>query len=281
MIHEKMLSWQLASLMMAHSRKMTVTLSGSIICCGELVASRPKKLSNQLLKPPCSFASRSVLPPEIPSPILSVPIFILARIGPSLCGKSMVVVSAQQAKLPELLQAYFECYQPGKPVPQLNGGSRTLHTPAFDRRQIVKGNATFGAGQRKAHCLHCLNRTGIGRLIDLPSPAAGPIVQWQRLAGMSVFARRARSNPLYGRASAYYRDVGNEAYHLPIYHLAASSDGLVARHPSEYGLDLHSVTVDQKYTLAKSRAPIAGSILRAVLVTTPSNATCMLALIAE
>ncbi|KAJ5515531.1 hypothetical protein N7527_007091 [Penicillium freii] len=154
MIHGKMLSWQLASLRMAHSRKMTVTLSGSILCCGELVASRPKKLSNQLQKPPCSFACRSVLPPKSPRPFL----------------------------------AYFECYQPGKPVPQLNGGSRTLHTPAFDRRQIVKGNATFGAGQRKAHCLHCLNRTGIGRLIDLPSPAAGPIVQWQPSAGISPAA---------------------------------------------------------------------------------------------
>lgn len=70
MIRDKMLSWQLASLMMAHSRKMTVTPGGSILCCGELVASRPKKPSNQLLKPPCSFASRSVLPPESPRPSL-------------------------------------------------------------------------------------------------------------------------------------------------------------------------------------------------------------------
>ncbi|KAJ5196233.1 hypothetical protein N7449_006712 [Penicillium cf. viridicatum] len=142
MIHDKMLSWQLASLMMAHSRKMAVTLGGSILCCGELVASRPRKLSNQLLKPPCYFASRSVLPPKSPRP-------------------SLLVL-------------------------QLNGGSRTLHTPAFDRRQIVKGNATFGAGQRKAHFLNFLNRTGIGRLIDLSSPAASPIVQWQPSAGMSV-----------------------------------------------------------------------------------------------
>ncbi|KAJ5959419.1 uncharacterized protein N7479_006569 [Penicillium vulpinum] len=65
-----MLSWQLASLMMAHSLKMAVTLGGSILCCGELVASSPKKLSNQLLKPPCSFASRSVLPPKAARPSL-------------------------------------------------------------------------------------------------------------------------------------------------------------------------------------------------------------------
>ncbi|KAJ5850050.1 hypothetical protein N7455_009906 [Penicillium solitum] len=203
-----MLSWQLASLMMAHSRKMTVTPGGSILCCGELVASRPKKPSNQLLKRPCSFASRSL-------------------------------------------------------VPQLNGGSRTLHTPAFDRRQIVKGNATFGAGQRKAHCLHVLNRTGIGRLIDLSSPAAGPIVQWQPSAGMSVFGhvspepvRPPRTlEPLYGGASAHYRDVGNKARHLSMHHLAPSSDGLVARRPSEYELDLHGVTLDQRYACSEEQSP--------------------------
>ncbi|KAJ5383648.1 hypothetical protein N7517_001559 [Penicillium concentricum] len=66
MIHDKMLSWQLASLMMAHNLKMAVTLGGSIVCCGEL----PQKLSNQFLKPPCSFASRSVLPPKSPRPSL-------------------------------------------------------------------------------------------------------------------------------------------------------------------------------------------------------------------
>ncbi|CRL23132.1 unnamed protein product [Penicillium camemberti] len=36
-----------------------------------------------------------------------------------------------------------------------------------------------------------------------------------------------------GGASAYYRDVGNEARHLPMHHLVPSFDGLVARHPSD------------------------------------------------
>ena len=66
MIHDRMLSWQLASLRIAHSLKLAVTPGGSPPCCGELVASSPKQLSNQLLMPPCSFASRSVLPPNFP-----------------------------------------------------------------------------------------------------------------------------------------------------------------------------------------------------------------------
>ncbi|KAJ5603739.1 hypothetical protein N7537_006695 [Penicillium hordei] len=98
---------------------------------------------------PLLFCLSLRLTTEIPLPILNVPIFVLARIRPSVCGKSMVVVSAQQAKLPERPQANLECYQPGKLVFQLNGGSRTLHTPAFYRRQIVEGNATFGAGQQR------------------------------------------------------------------------------------------------------------------------------------
>lgn len=106
MIHDNMLSWQLASLMMAHSLKMAVALSGSILCCGELVASSPKKLSNQLPVPPCSFASHSVLPPKSPRPYLVYQCFSWQ----GSCrgsGKSMVVVSAQQAKLPgEIIERF-------------------------------------------------------------------------------------------------------------------------------------------------------------------------------
>jgi hypothetical protein len=42
---------------------------------------------------------------------------------------------------------------------KVNGGSRTLPTPAFGQRQIVEVNATFGAGQQKnplpAFCQTC------------------------------------------------------------------------------------------------------------------------------
>ncbi|KAF7529856.1 hypothetical protein PCG10_006187 [Penicillium crustosum] len=61
--------------------------------------------------------------------------------------------------------------------------------------------------------------------------------------------------PLYSGASTYYREVGNKARHLPMHHLAPSSDGLVARHPSEYELDLHGVTVDQKYACSQEWSP--------------------------
>ncbi|KAJ5189478.1 hypothetical protein N7491_005809 [Penicillium cf. griseofulvum] len=130
-----MLSWQLASLTMAKNLEMAVTLGGSIVCCGELVASSPPKLSNQLVKTPCSL-------PLAPFYHRNSCTNLSPGKDQAQRGKSMVVVSAQQAKLP------------------VNGGSRTLHTPAFDRRQIVDGNATFGVGQEKANCLHFLERYG-------------------------------------------------------------------------------------------------------------------------
>jgi hypothetical protein len=57
---------------------------------------------------PLLFCLSLRLTTEIPLPILNVPIFVLARIRPSVCGKSMVVVSAQQAKLPgEILEHFW------------------------------------------------------------------------------------------------------------------------------------------------------------------------------
>ncbi|KAJ5835825.1 hypothetical protein N7447_001851 [Penicillium robsamsonii] len=175
-----MLSWQLASLMMAHSLKMAVTSGGSIVCCGELVASSPKKLSNQFLKPPCSFASRSVLLRNSARPFLV--------------------------------------------LPRLNGGSRTLYTPTFDRRQIVDGNATFGVRQQKAHCLHFLILYGdwsTGQLILACSRPNRPMETVSR----DPASRPPRSNPLYGGASVYYRGFGNEQHQLGMHHLATASDG--------------------------------------------------------
>jgi hypothetical protein len=103
MIHGKMLSWQLASLMMAHSLNMAITLGGSILRCGKLVASSPKKLSNQIPVPP-PFVSR--LTAETHRPSLVHQSFSWQGSGRG-SGKSMVVVSAQQAKLPgEILKRF-------------------------------------------------------------------------------------------------------------------------------------------------------------------------------
>ncbi|KAJ5686554.1 hypothetical protein N7536_009173 [Penicillium majusculum] len=71
------------------------------------------------------------------------------------------------------------------------------------------------------------------------------------LAQASQSARRARSNPLYGGASAYYRDVGNEQRQLAMRHLATASDRLVARQSSQYDLDLHGVTVANAVRIAR------------------------------
>ncbi|KGO69244.1 Smr protein/MutS2 C-terminal [Penicillium italicum] len=73
------------------------------------------------------------------------------------------------------------------------------------------------------------------------------------LAQASQAARRARSNPLYGGASAYYRDVGNEQRQLAMRHLATASDRLVARQSSQYDLDLHGVTVANAVRIARER----------------------------
>ncbi|CAG7942373.1 unnamed protein product [Penicillium nalgiovense] len=73
------------------------------------------------------------------------------------------------------------------------------------------------------------------------------------LAQASQSARRARSNPLYGGASAYYRDVGNEQRQLALRHLATASDRLVARQSSPCDLDLHGVTVANAVRIARER----------------------------
>lgn len=73
------------------------------------------------------------------------------------------------------------------------------------------------------------------------------------LAQASQSARRARSNPLYGGASAYYRDVSNEQRQLAMRHLATASDRLVARQSSQYDLDLHGVTVANAVRIARER----------------------------
>jgi hypothetical protein len=73
------------------------------------------------------------------------------------------------------------------------------------------------------------------------------------LAQASQSARRARSNPLYGGASAYYREVGNEQRQLAMRHLATASDQLVARQSSPCDLDLHGVTVSNAVRIARER----------------------------
>ncbi|KAJ5405231.1 hypothetical protein N7465_006515 [Penicillium sp. CMV-2018d] len=73
------------------------------------------------------------------------------------------------------------------------------------------------------------------------------------LAQASQSARRARSNPLYGGASAYYRDVSNEQRQLAMRHLATASDRLVANQSSQYDLDLHGVTVANAVRIARER----------------------------
>lgn len=66
-------------------------------------------------------------------------------------------------------------------------------------------------------------------------------------------ARRSRSNPLYGGASAYYRQVGQQHRERAMNQLAAASDQLVDRQSSNCDLDLHGVTVENAKRIVRER----------------------------
>lgn len=66
-------------------------------------------------------------------------------------------------------------------------------------------------------------------------------------------ARRARSNHLYGGASAYYRERGQECRALGMQQLAAASDRLVDRQSANCDLDLHGVTVPIAIRIVRER----------------------------
>lgn len=66
-------------------------------------------------------------------------------------------------------------------------------------------------------------------------------------------ARRARSNPLYGGASAYYREIIQEQRGLAMQHQSVASDRLVDRQSSNCDLDLHHVTVPHAIRITRER----------------------------
>lgn len=66
-------------------------------------------------------------------------------------------------------------------------------------------------------------------------------------------ARRSRSNPLYGGASAYYRQVGQQHRERAMNQLAAASNQLVDRQSSNCDLDLHGVTVENAKRIVRER----------------------------
>lgn len=66
-------------------------------------------------------------------------------------------------------------------------------------------------------------------------------------------ARRAKSNHLYGGASAYYRQVGQERRELAMQQLSLASDRLVEWQSSNGYIDLHGVTVDNAIRITRDR----------------------------
>lgn len=69
----------------------------------------------------------------------------------------------------------------------------------------------------------------------------------------SQAARRARSSPLYGGASAYYRERGQEHRALAMQQLAVASNHLVDRQSTNCDLDLHGVTVPIALRIVRER----------------------------
>ncbi|KAJ5164394.1 uncharacterized protein N7500_006224, partial [Penicillium coprophilum] len=161
MIHDKMLSWQLVSLMMAHSLEMAVTFGGSIVCCGELVASSPKK-SHSISEPP------ALLP--LAPPILSA----INRGSPCL-------------------NVEIEFQDP-------HTGSHSAPAPytrlplTGDKSLMVTLPSVLDSKNPTAYNLSCF--TGIGRPVNLSSIAVGPFIQWKPSAGMPVACnQRALPHP--------------------------------------------------------------------------------------
>lgn len=66
-------------------------------------------------------------------------------------------------------------------------------------------------------------------------------------------ARRAKSNPLYGGASAYYREMGQEHRARAMQQLGVASDRLVDRQSTNCDLDLHGVTVPNAIRIVRER----------------------------
>lgn len=66
-------------------------------------------------------------------------------------------------------------------------------------------------------------------------------------------ARRARSNPLYGGASAVYHQRAQEQREIGMRHLAMASDQLVNQQSSYCDLDLHGVTVANATRITRDR----------------------------
>ncbi|KAJ5168786.1 uncharacterized protein N7482_004380 [Penicillium canariense] len=66
-------------------------------------------------------------------------------------------------------------------------------------------------------------------------------------------ARKAKSDPLYGGASQYYREVAQQQRELAMQHLSAASERLVDRQSSNGDLDLHGCQVPHAIRISRER----------------------------
>lgn len=66
-------------------------------------------------------------------------------------------------------------------------------------------------------------------------------------------ARKAKSDPLYGGASQYYREVAQKNRELAMRHLSAASEWLVDNQSTNGDLDLHGCQVSQAVRIARER----------------------------
>ncbi|CEO60804.1 hypothetical protein PMG11_05332 [Penicillium brasilianum] len=66
-------------------------------------------------------------------------------------------------------------------------------------------------------------------------------------------ARKAKSDPLYGGASQYYREVAQQQRELAMRHLCVASERLVDRQSTNGDVDLHGCQVPQAIRIARER----------------------------
>ncbi|KAJ5237525.1 hypothetical protein N7489_007616 [Penicillium chrysogenum] len=132
---------------------------------------------------------------------------------------------------------------------KVNGGSRTLPTRAFGRRQIAEVNAAFGAGQQKSPLSTFCQAYGdwsAGQLIltysrpnrPMATVSQDALAEYPGQSALELVRSPRTLEPLYNNASAYYWDARKEQRHLPMHHLATCFDRLAARQPSEYDLNI-------------------------------------------
>lgn len=131
--------------------------------------------------------------------------------------------------------------------------------PLSDVTEVIKFTATPLNLDDNEHIADPRSRREATAINTLDFEEAQEAAEAHFAAGSAAYqqaaqaARRAKSNPLYGGASAYYREKGQEYRARAIQQLGVASDRLVDRQSANCDLDLHGVTVPNAIRIVRER----------------------------